>query len=223
MFKIASESYLKHNINIEIKILENDNKDNFMKNYGEMFRDITKKILYYHFVEKKNILYVESDTICFKKLNFDNINKLLMFNLGTGKCDLFDQNIMMNSGIIYLPNNCIMNHNNVINMFNNYSFDQWINFEKFWNILYYAQFSNYQESIEYNKNFGKYNYFKTNYIPNQFINNVRSKEYFMNNKPSIVHICGSRGSRECLKIMNILKDLNIEENSEIIYETLPIL
>jgi len=222
MFKIASQTYLKHNNNIEIKILENDNKDE-MNNFGDMFKDITKKILDIHFIEKRDILYVESDTICFDKINFENINKLLMFNLGTGNCDLYAESEMMNSGVIYLPKTCNINYDFTLELFNNYDFNIWINFERFWNILYYKQFTNFEESINYNKYIGKYNFFKTDYIPNDFIMNIRTKDYCVKTKPSIIHICGSKGASNCLDIMNRLKDLNITEDANSIYEILPVL
>jgi hypothetical protein len=223
MFKIASESYLKHNNNIEIRKLENDNKDKNMNNFGDMFRDITKKMLDIHFIEKRDILYVESDTFCFDKITFNDINKLLMFNLGTGTCDLYKKSEMMNSGVIYFPKNCNIDYNFALELFNNCDFNVWINFEKFWNILYYNQFINFEESIKYNKYIGKYNFFKTCFIENDFIMNIRTKDFYIKNKPSIVHICSSRGAAKCLDIMNSLKDLKIPEDANIIYETLPFL
>ena len=222
MCKIASESYLKYNNNIEIKILENDNEDE-MDSFGDMFKDITKKILNIHFIEKRDILYVESDTICFGKIIFENINKLLMFNLGSGNCDLYTQSEMMNSGIIYLPKNCNIDYDFTLDLLNNYDFNKWINFERFWNILYYKQFANYEESIKYNKYIGKYNFFKTYYSPNEFINSIRTEEFCVKNEPSIFHICGSRGAFECLNKMNYLKNFKITEDASTIYNCLPIL
>jgi nucleoside-diphosphate-sugar epimerase len=222
MFKISSESYLKHNKNIEIRVLKNDNGDE-MNNFGDMFKDITKKILDIHLNEKRDILYVESDTICFDKINFENINKLLMFNLGTGNCDLYAESEMMNSGVIYLPKNYNINYDFTLELFNNCDFYTWINFERFWNILYHKQFTNFEESIKYNKYIGKYNFFKTSCIPNDFVMNIRSKDFFIETKPSIVHINGSRGAANCLNMMTHLKDLEITESASNIYEALPFL
>ena len=221
MFIIASDSYLKHNSNIEIRILENDIKDEEMNSFGDMFRDITKKIINFHFNEKRDILYVESDTVCFDKITFENINKLLMFNLGTGNCDLYNKDVMMNSGVIYIPKNCNMNKEFTLELLNNYDFNIWINFERFWNILYYKQFKDFEESIKYNKYIGKYNFFRTNYIPNDYVMSIRTKEFCVKNKPSIIHVNGSRGAAQCLNIMNNLKDLRISEDAHVIYENLP--
>ena len=223
MFKISSESYLKHNKNIDIKILENDNKNESLNGFGDMFKDITKKMLDMHFIEKKDILYVESDTMCFGEINFENVNKLLMFNLGTGQCDLYKQDAMMNSGIIYIPKNCNIDYEVTLKLFNEYNFNEWINFERFWNIVYYSQFNSFEESIQYNKYIGKYNFFRTNDIPSSFISNIRTMDYFIKNKPSIIHVCGSRGASKCLEIMNSIKDINIIEDAHIIYEKLPVL
>jgi len=223
MFKLSSESYLKHNDNIEIKILENDNKNESLNGFGDMFKDITKKMLDIHFFEKKDLLYVESDTMCFNKISFENINKLLMFNLGTGNCDLYKQDVMMNSGIIYIPKNCNIDYDVTIKLFNEYNFNEWINFERFWNIIYYSQFKSFEESVQYNKYIGKYNFFKTNYMPSNFISNIRTIDFFIKNKPSIIHVCGSRGASKCLEIMNHIKNFNITEDAHHIYDNLPIL
>jgi hypothetical protein len=220
MFKISYLSYLKYNNDIIIKKITNNNE---LNNFGDMFKDIVKKIINIHFFEKRDILYVESDTLCLGKINLKNIDKLLMFNMGSGECDLFNIEIMMNSGVIYIPKNCKLDYDFTINLYNNTNFNDWINFEKFWNILYYNQFSNYEESIKYNKYIGKYNYYKTYNIPNNYISNIRSLDFFNSNYPNIIHLCGSRGSNQCLEIMNNLKELNLIEHSEIIYNNLPIL
>ena len=221
MYNIARDSYLKYNNNIEIRILENDNTNDELDNFGDMFKDISKKIIDIHFIEKRDILYVESDTVCFGKLTFENINKLLMFNLGTGSCDLYNKSQLMNSGVIYIPKNCNMDHHFTMNLFNTYDFNSWIYFERFWNILYYKQFTNFEESISYNIYMGKYNFFKTTHIPDDFIKSIRSKEFFINNNPGIVHAIGSRGAANCLNLMNKLTKYEITENPDIIYDTLP--
>lgn len=220
MFKISSESYLKYNTNIEIRVLTHYG---VMNNFGDMFKDITKKILDIHTHEKRDILYVESDTLCFGKINLENINKLLLFNLGTGSCDLYPYTEMMNSGVIYLPKKCNLDCEFALNLLKDYDFYVWINFERFWNILYHKQFATFEESIQYNKHMGKYNFFKTHYMPNEFITNLRSKDFFVQSNPIIVHINGSRGSDNCLNIMTDLKDLELPEASDRIYERLPIL
>jgi hypothetical protein len=224
MCKLSSCSYLKYNNNIEIRILENDDK-NEMENFGDMFKDITKKMLDIHFIEKRNVLYVESDTLCFDKITLENINKLLMFNMGTGICDLYSYNKMMNSGIIYIPKNCTIDYDFTLDLFNNCNFNIWINFERFCNILYHKQFLNFEESIKYNKYMGKYNFFKTHDIQSEYIRNIRSIDFFIENKPSIFHICGSKGSEKCLNIMNNLTHYNMKELEEInlLYNNLPTL
>jgi hypothetical protein len=220
MYNISSNSYLKYNNNIEIRKIESKTT---LNNYGEMFKNIIEKIIKIHFFEKRDILYVESDTICFNNINFDNINKLLMFNLGISSCDIISTEYMMNSGIIYIPKNCNLNYEYTINLFKSLDYNIWINFEKFWNILYYNQFTNFEESIIYNKYIGIYNFLKSSYIPTSYIYNLRKIDFFSNNKPSIVHIGSSRGSNKCLEIMNIIKNYNIHTDYNNIYNTLPIL
>lgn len=235
MYKISYKSYLNYNDNIQIKKLESKK---ILDNYSDMFKNIIEQIINIHFFEKRDILYVESDTMCFNKLNFDNIDKLLMFNLGISCCDIFNMNMMMNSGIIYIPKKCNLDYNYVINVYNslydnninnnlnyNLNYNEWIKFEKFWNILYYKQFISFEESIEYNKYIGIYNFLKSNYILNN--KDIRSLDFFINKKPVIIHINGSRGSENCLRVMNNINNYiinnihNIDYN--IIYNELPLL
>jgi hypothetical protein len=82
MYNIAIDSYSKYNSNkFEIRKLtsEHDYDD-----YGDMFKDIVKKLLEIHFIEKRDVLYAESDTICVGNINLSNLNKLLMLKATSG-------------------------------------------------------------------------------------------------------------------------------------------
>jgi hypothetical protein len=217
MSNITINSYLKHNNDIfELRIIGNDIEQD---NYGDMFKDISQTLLNIHFVEKRTLLFVESDTICINKLTFNNINKLLMFNICVGSCDLYSCDKMMNSGVIYIPKDCMIDYEFAFNHFNNINFYEWISFQKYWNIIYYNQFISFDESIEYNKNIGKYNFFRTNYCPNDFIKHLRSKDFFDDSQPSIIHLCSSRGAYDTLEIMKKIKDNDVKD----IYNLLRIL
>jgi len=136
--------------------------------------------------------------------------------MGSGSCDMYDYDKMMNSGVIFIPNNCKLDYVFAYNQLNSLNFNVWINFEKYWNILYHKQFSSFEESITYNTNIGKYNFFITNHCPNEYISHLRSKTFFETHHPSIIHICSSRGAKACLDIMKQAK-----ENDTNIYDILP--
>tara|TARA_Y100000389_G_scaffold24382_1_gene21070 strand:+ start:1316 stop:2152 length:837 start_codon:yes stop_codon:yes gene_type:complete len=181
LVEINIDNIRKLNINAEILIIKK-NTDNLRNMWYDVLTtiiDLTNK--------KKNILYMEADTILFKNCNeIFNYNKCLCFGLGYWNMSFKNENEFnfyeyWNSGLVYFPSNC--NYDSIINLYKNWPMqDDKISLNKifpnynfnfgnraldysgtYWeyicNILFYSQFSNKQDGIKYiANNFGLWKY-----------------------------------------------------------------
>ena len=173
----------KLNINATIKII---NKN--VKNLRDMWYDILTEIIN-ETRNKNNVLYMEADTLLFNNCNEIFFNdKVLCFGLGYWNMSFKKRNEFnfyeyLNSGLVYFPSNCDFssisdlynnwpeegNKNKLKSIFPQYNFNfgsrvldySGTYWEYICNTLFYSQFSNKQEGINYiANNFGiwKYNY-----------------------------------------------------------------
>ena len=232
LVKINVNNITRLNTNAKIKIITKN-----VKNLRDMWFDILSEIITLT-SNNNNVLYMEADTLLFNDCSeiFLN-NKVLCFGLGYWnmsfkKINEFNFYEYLNSGLVYFPSKC--DFSSILNLYNNWPEEGDLNnlksiFPKynfkfgnrvldysgtFWeyicNILYYSQFSNKQEGINYiAKNFGiwKYNYRGCLYkkYPNK---NLLAKNNIIHHAHFLIHSSNKNKEQRFNEILNIFKKIN---------------
>ncbi len=222
----------KLNINASIKIITKN-----VNNLRDMWFDILGEIITLT-KDNNNVLYMEADTLLFNDCSEIFLNdKVMCFGLGYWNMSFKEKNEFnfyeyLNSGLVYFPSNC--NFSSILNLYNNWPEEGDLNKLKsilpkynfnfgnrvldysgtFWeyicNILYYSQFSNKQEGINYiANNFGiwKYNYRGCLYkkYPHKSLlpdNNIIYHAHFL------IHSSNKDKNIRFNEILNIFKKIN---------------